>query len=102
MINRKNFFNQLIKNVKRTYGNIRKGGQGDDYTNSRLLDYIYFENCYRMIATDFSKHHDSDPKVNQQINFTGDLDTAGITTFFIIEEAKETILNFSQGTAKVF
>ena len=35
----------------------------------------------------------------QQINFTAILNREGNTTmFFIIEEAKETILDFSQGT----
>ena len=38
----------------------------------------------------------------QQINFTANLDRAGNTTmFFIIEGAKETVLDFSQGTVKV-
>ena len=38
----------------------------------------------------------------QQINFTGNLDQAGNKTmFFIIEEAKETILDFSQESVKV-
>ena len=38
----------------------------------------------------------------QQINFTGNLDRAeGVTMFFIIEEAKETVLDFSKGTVKV-
>ena len=35
------------------------------------------------------------------INFTGNPDRNGNTTFFIIEEAKETILEFLQGTVKV-
>ena len=58
-----------------------------------------------MIAIDLSKQQslDADPKAIQQINFTGNLDQAGQTTkFFIIEEAKENILNFSQGTVSVF
>ena len=39
----------------------------------------------------------------QQINFIGNLDRAATATmFFIIEEAKETVLDFSQGTVKVF
>ena len=43
-----------------------------------------------MIATDLSKQQvlDADLKAIQQINFTGNLDPAGNTTFFIIEEAK--------------
>ena len=38
----------------------------------------------------------------QQINFTENLDTAeGAAIFFIIEEAEETVLDFSKGTVKV-
>ena len=57
-----------------------------------------------MIAIDLSKQEalDADPRVIQQINFTANLDRAGNTTMFvIIEEAKETVLEFSQGTVKV-
>ena len=57
-----------------------------------------------MTAIDLNKQQalDADPKAIQQINFTGNLDwAAGATMFFIIEEAKETILDFSQGTVKV-
>ena len=56
-----------------------------------------------MIVVDLSKQQalDADPKAIQQINFTANLDRAGNTTmFFIIEEAKETVLDFSQGTVK--
>ena len=58
-----------------------------------------------MIAIDLSKQQvfDVDPKAIQQINFTANLDRPGNkTTFFIIEAAKETVLDFSQGTVKVF
>ena len=58
-----------------------------------------------MIAIDLSKEQAlyADPKAIQQINFAGNLDRAeGATMFFIIEEAKETVLDFSQGTVKVF
>ena len=106
MINGENFFDQPIKNNKVTYDNIRKiaTGQGDDYTTGCLLDYSYLANTYKMIAVDLSKHQalDADPKAIQQINFTGNLDRAGNTrTNFILEEAKEIILDFSQGTVKV-
>ena len=44
---------------------------------------------------------DTDPRAIQQINFTANSDRNGNTTmFFITEEAKETILDFSQGTVK--
>ena len=57
-----------------------------------------------MIAIDLSKQQalDADPRAIQQINFTANLDRDENTTiFFIIEEAKETVLDFSQGTIKV-
>ena len=106
MINGENFFDQPIKNNRITYENIRKiaTGQGDDYTTGCLLDYSYFVNTYKMIAVDLSKQQalDADPRAIQQINFTANLDRAGSTrVYFILEEAKETILGFSQGTVKV-
>ena len=57
-----------------------------------------------MIAIDLSKQQalDVDPKTIQQINFTANLDRAGNTKiYFILEEAKETVFEFSQGTVKV-
>ena len=45
---------------------------------------------------------DANPNALQKINFTANLNRSGnITMFFIIEEAKETVLDFSQGTMKV-
>ena len=106
MINCENFFHQPIKNNKVTYDNIRKiaTGQGDDYTTGCLLDYPSFASTYKMIAVDLSKQQalDADPRAIQQINFTVNLDRAGNTrVYFNLEEAKETILDFSQGTVKV-
>ena len=105
MINGENFFDQPIKNNKVTYDNIRKiaTGQGDDYTTGCLLDYPYFANTYKMIAVDLRKQQalDADSRAIQQINFTANLDRAGNTrVYFILEEAKETNLDFSQETVK--
>ena len=92
--------------MTKTYENIRKitTGQGDDYTIGCLLDYAYFKDHYKMIAIDLSKQQalDADPRAIQQINFTANLDRRGNTTmFFSIEEAKETLLDFSKGTVKI-
>ena len=57
-----------------------------------------------MTAIDLSKQQalDADPGEIRQINFTANLDRAGNTSiYFILEEVKETILDFSQGTVKV-
>ena len=69
-----------------------------------MLDYPYFKDSYKMIAVDLSKQQalDADPRANQQINFTANLDRAGKTrVYFILEEAKEIKLDLSQGTVKV-
>ena len=107
MIKGENFFDQPIKNRGATYDNIRKiaTGRGDDYTTGCLLDYSYFTDTYKMIAVDLSRQQalDADTRAIQQINFTANLDRAGNTrVYFILEETKETILDFSQGTVKVF
>ena len=89
-----------------TYDNIRKiaAGQGDDYTIGCLLDYPYFKKYYKLIAIDLSKQQklDADPKAMQQINFAEILTRAGgARMYFIIEEAKETVLYFSKRTVTV-
>ena len=94
------------KNNKVTYENIRKIAtvNGNNYTTGCLLGYIYFKNYYKMIVVDSSKQQalDADLKAIQQINFAANLDRAGNTRiYFILEEAKETVLDFSQGTVKV-
>ena len=107
MIDGKNIFDQPINSNIKTYENIRKiaTGQGDDYTTGFLLDYSYFKDHYKMIAIDLSKQQalDTNPRAFEQINFMVNLDrTENTTMFFIIEEAKETALDFLQGTVKVW
>ena len=106
MINAENFFDQPIQNNKVIYENIRKicTGSGDDYTVGSLLSYPYVADTYKMIAVDLGKQQalDGDPGAMQHINFTANLDRVGNTRIcFILEEAKETIINFEQGTVKV-
>ena len=69
-----------------------------------MFDYPYFKEICKTIAIDLSKQQalDADPRAIQQINFTANLDRDGNTRFyFILEEGKETIFEFSQGTVKV-
>ena len=106
MIDDKNFFDQPINSELKTYENVRRiaTGQGADYTTGCLSDYSYFKDYYKMIAIDLSKQQflDADIRAIQQINFTANLDRAGNTTmFFIIEETRETVLDFSQETVKL-
>ena len=110
MMDGQNVFDQLVKNNLRTDDNIRKIAicQGDDYTAGCLLDYNNFKDYYKMIPIDLNKQQvlDADPKAIQKINFTGNINQGedvidNTTIFFFLEGAKETILDFSQGTMKV-
>ena len=85
MINGENFSEQPIKNNKVTYENSRKiaSGQGDNYTTGCLLNYLYFKDSYKLIAVDLSKQQalDADPRANQQINFTENLERGNDDTY---------------------
>ena len=104
-IDGRNFYDQAINDSIKQYDEIRKisTGQGDDYTTGCLLDFAYFEKNYRLIAADLSKQKalDADSRAIQQIIFTGKA-TNATKVFYILEKSKETILQFSKGTAKVF
>ena len=56
-----------------------------------------------MIVIDLSKQQalDANTKLIQQINFNGNLEN-NVVIFFITEEPKETVLDFSQRTIKAF
>ena len=63
---------------------------------------------YRLIAANSSKEKalDADSSAIQQIIFTGKIKAAADNTrviiYYILEQSKETILEFSKGTTKVF
>ena len=95
----------LTNHDKVTYENTRKIaiGQGDDYKTGCFLDHTYFKKYYKVIAIDLSKQQalNADPKAIQQINFTANLSEANTRIYFILEETKKNIFEFSQGTVKV-
>ena len=106
MIDGKNYFDQPIKNNKVSNENIRKHAtsQGDEYKTRCLLEYIFFKFYYKMNVVDLSKQQalDADSRAIQQINFAANLGRAGNTRiYFVLEEAKETVLDLSQETVKV-
>ena len=92
--------NQLM--IKR-YDKIKKTATVDDYKTGCLLDYKYFKEIYQLIVADVNKQKalDADPRVIQQIIFTGEVETNSII-YYILEESKETILEFYKGATKVY
>ena len=103
-IDGRNFYDQPINDSIKQYDEIRKisTGQGDDYTTGCLLDFAYFKNNYRLIGADLSKQKalDADSRAIQLIIFTGRTN-AGAMIYYILEQSKETMLQFSEGTTKV-
>ena len=108
-IDGRNFYDQPINDSIKQYDEIRKisTGQGDDYTTGCLLDFSYFEKNYRLIAADLNKQKalDADSRAIQQIMFTGEIKATAANTrviiYYILEQSRETTLQFSKGTAKV-
>ena len=71
------------------------------------MDFPYFEKDYRLIAADLSKQTalDADPRATQQISFIGKVKSTvannRVIICYILEQSKETILQFSKETTKV-
>ena len=71
-----------------------------------MLDYAYFKDNYRLIAVELSKQKalDADPRAIQQIVFqgiVGGVDCTKIRLYTILEQSRETVLEFYKGTAKL-
>ena len=104
LIDGRNFYHQRISDQIKKYDEIRKiaTGKGDNYTTGCLLGYQYFKDHYQLIAVDLFKQRelDADPRTIQQTEFYGKLRTnSQVCT--VLEKSKETILEYSKGTAKL-
>ena len=68
-----------------------------------MLDFAYFEKHYRLTGADLRKPAGS--IAIQQIIFTGKIKVAaantGVINYFILEQLKETTLQFSKEATKV-
>ena len=62
-----------------------------------------FSKKYRLIVADLRKQKalDADSRAIQQIIFTGVASDA-VIIYYILDQSKETVLEFSKGTTKVF
>ena len=108
-IDGRNFYDQPINDSIKQYDEVRKvsTGPGEDFTTGCLLDYAYFKDNYRLITADLNKQKalDADSRVIQQIMFTGEIKATAANTrviiYYILEQSRETTLQFSKGTAEV-
>ena len=84
--------------------------QQDKVMITQLVVYwilLILKKNYRLIAADLSKQKalDADSRAIQQIIFTGKIKAAADNTrviiYYILEQSKETMLEFAKGTTKV-
>ena len=73
-----------------------------------FIGFCLFWKNYRLIAADLSKQKalDADSRAIQQIIFTGKIKAAANNTrviiYYILEQSKQTMLEFGKGTTKLF
>ena len=75
--------------------------KNNDCATANLFNFAYFEENYRLIATDLSQQTKS--KDSQQINFIGKLEVQdiGATMLFVIEKSEETTFEFLQNSVNI-
>ena len=91
-----------VKNEEEVYKKIVEISNNNDYTTGKLLDFAYFKENYKLIATDLSK--ETKLKDLQQIKFIGKLENQahGATMFFIIEKSEEITFEFLQNFSQSY
>ena len=99
MINGRNFFDQPIDSMAKTYENIGKVAidHGDDYTTGCILDYAYFKENYKLITIDRSrsKNELQIQELFSKLIFKINVDRAGNTTIFLLlKKQKKLFSNF--------
>ena len=105
IIDGRNFYDNPIESDIEKYKELKivMIGKGEDYTIGSLLGFNYFKKHYKLVAADLSKQKelDADPRALQQIEFKYTLGTNS-TIYWVLEKSKETILEFDEGTVKVY
>ena len=102
LIDRKGFFDALVKNKEEAYEKIIEISKNNDYTTGNLLDYEYFSKHYKLIAIDLSKQIElENPDLRQQIDFISKLEDDKAAMFFIIEKSEETTFEFLQNSVSI-
>ena len=109
LVDRKAFFELLVKSMTEIYEKITDLGNNDYYTTGNLLDYEYFKKHCKLIAIDLSKQRESENNdVMKQVDFIRKLERDAINNvypttamFFIIEKREKTVIDFSKNSAVI-
>ena len=105
-IDGRNFYDQSISDLIKQYDEVRNVSTGQvDYYATQLVTYwilLISKKNYRLTATDLSKQKslNADSRAIQHIIFTAKANT-GAKIYYILEQSKETAMQFCKGTTKV-
>ena len=83
-------------------------GRSEDYSTGCLLHYDYYLNDFNIVGIDLSHQAvlDSDPTINQQIEFVYKLPSSNAAINYdllaVLEKEKQTVLKFSEETVKIY
>ena len=109
LIDGRNFYDQNVNSSIVRYIKLLKmtTGRSEDYSTGCLLDYNYYtKGCIVGIDLSHQAVIDSDPKINQQIEFVYKLSSGNAAINYdlltVLEKEKQTTLKFSEGTVKVY
>ena len=100
LIDGRNFYDQNVNSSIVRYNELlkRTARRSEDYSTGCLLDYDYYLKDFNIAAIDLSHQAvlDSDPKVNQQIEFVYKLpredNAIGCDLLTVLEKEKQTVL----------
>ena len=110
LIDGRDFHDQNVNSSIVRYNELleMKTGRSEDYSTGCLLDYDYYNKYFNIVGIDLSHQAvlDSDPKIDQQIEFVYKLPPGNAAINYdlltILEKEKQTVLKFSEGTVKVY
>ena len=85
----------MISNQKKqeAYEKLIAMSRNDDYTIGNLLDFLYYQNYYKIIGLDLARQ--TNINIPQKINFWGKLEDDGAKMVFITEKQQKAIVKFS-------
>ena len=110
LIDGRNFYDQNVNSSIVRYNELLKmtTGRSEDYSTECLLDYDYYIKDFNIVGIELSHQAvlDSDPKINDQIEFVYKFPSGNAAINYdlltILEKEKQTVLKFSEGTVKVY
>ena len=84
LIDNQPFFDQPVKNKQEACEKPIEMSNNDNDTTGNLLDYLYRQNCYKLIGIDLSRQ--TKTSIPQRINFVRKLEEEDGVTMFVIAE----------------